>query len=122
MFRHPLAMHPACPGCGYVYDRGNGYFIGAMYSSYTLSLGAAVVVAAALWWAGAGVWTIVGVCAALLAVAGPVLVFPYSRLLWVWVEREGWLHDGEEDVESLKRAHLARGQRRSADPRGRDGR
>lgn len=108
MFRHPLHMHAQCTGCGYVYDRGNGYFIGAMYASYTLSLGGAIVVATALWFAGVELWTIVAICSLLLAIVGPAVVFPYSRLLWVWVEREGWLHDGNEDVESLKRAHLAR--------------
>lgn len=107
MFLHPLKMNDHCPHCRYQFDKGNGYFVGAMYSSYTLSLGISVVVAALLWWLGWSTWTIVAASSAAVLLAGPLLVFPYSRVLWVWVEREGWLHDGTEDNATLRRNYLA---------------
>lgn len=109
MFASPVRMNASCPACAYQYDRGNGYFIGAMYSSYGLSLGFCALLAGALWLAEWGVWPIVATCGAAIAVLGPLVIFPYSRLLWVWVERDGWLHDGQEDVASLRRAHMLRG-------------
>ncbi len=114
MFAGPLRMNPRCPHCDYQFDRGNGYFIGAMYSSYLLSLGLAAVVAGALFWAGWSVWPIVGACAIAVSLAGPLAIFPYSRVLWVWAERDGWLHDGQEDVATLRARHLqkARGAAR----------
>ena len=107
MFVHPLKMNEHCPHCNYTFDKGNGYFVGAMYSSYTLSLGVAVVAAAVLWWLGWSTWSIVAASSAVVVLVGPLLVFPYSRVLWVWIEREGWLHDGTEDNETLKRNYLA---------------
>ena len=38
---------------------------------------------------------------------GHWFAFPYSRCLWIWAEREGHLHDGEEDPQALKRAYMA---------------
>jgi uncharacterized protein (DUF983 family) len=107
MFAHPLRMHDQCPHCAYTFDKGNGYFVGAMYSSYTLSLGIAIVLAGLLWWAGWSAWPIVAACSAVVALLGPLAVFPYSRLLWVWIEREGWLHDGSEDNDALRQRYLA---------------
>lgn len=114
MFAHPLKMNEHCPHCNYQFDKGNGYFIGAMYSSYTLSLGIAMALAGLLWWLGWSTWAIVAASSAAVVLVGPLLVFPYSRVLWVWVEREGWLHDGSEDNVALRRRYLA--QRGEADP------
>lgn len=108
MFRHPLAMHRCCPDCGHQFDRGNGYFIGAMYASYALSLGLGIVTALAARLLTGSVGITVGAAAAVVLAAGPLWILPTSRVLWVWVERDGWLHDGAEDTETLKRAHLAR--------------
>ena len=116
MFANPLKMHPRCPHCDYVFDRGNGYFIGAMYSSYLLSLGVATVVGTSLFLLGWEVWPIVGACAVAVSVAGPLAIFPYSRVLWVWAESDGWLHDGQEDVATLRQRHLERARGKTQTP------
>ncbi|MBM4343084.1 MAG: hypothetical protein FJ100_06870 [Deltaproteobacteria bacterium] len=108
MFEHPLRMRPQCPLCAYRFDRGNGYFVGAMYASYALSLGLGIAVAIAAWLASASVGVTVSVACAAVGLVGPLAIFPISRAVWVWVEREGWLHDGEEDREVLLRNHRRR--------------
>ncbi len=108
MFETPLRMRPRCPLCDYQFDRGNGYFVGAMYASYALSLGLGIVVALATWLATASVGVTVAIACSAVALAGPFAIFAISRTLWVWAEREGWLHDGEEDREALLRRHRRR--------------
>lgn len=117
MFRHPLAMNEKCPHCHHQYDKGNGYFLGAMYGSYTISLLLGIALVAGLVASGVlrlhfpltgmDIASVVGVGLFLLAI-GPMVAFPYSRLLWVWAEREGWLHDGVEDVARLRREAAVR--------------
>jgi hypothetical protein len=81
-------MNEACPVCGLKFGREPGYFLGAMYISYPLS-----VVLLGLWillihllWPGLRLEF-----AALLAVI-PYLpfvpaVFRYSRVLWICFDR-----------------------------------
>src|SRR4051812_24822754 len=38
LWRGFLAMHDVCPVCGLKFDREPGYFLGAMYFSYLISL------------------------------------------------------------------------------------
>ena len=107
MFRTPVHMHARCPNCDYQFDKGNGYFLGAMYASYGLSLAVCGAQTIGLLLAGAS--TLVTIVAAIVTacIVGPCFAFPYSRCAWVWAEREGHLHDGEEDVQKLKRDYMA---------------
>ncbi|MBX6314180.1 MAG: DUF983 domain-containing protein [Isosphaeraceae bacterium] len=38
VFRGPLQMNEVCPVCGLKFTRETGYFLGAMYFSYTLGM------------------------------------------------------------------------------------
>jgi uncharacterized protein (DUF983 family) len=52
MFKGLLQMNDPCPVCGLIFEREEGYFLGAMYVSYVLGcavVGAAYFLAAALW-------------------------------------------------------------------------
>jgi predicted NUDIX family NTP pyrophosphohydrolase len=62
--------------------------------------------------AGASTWVTIVAAVLTACLVGPCFAFPYSRCAWVWAEREGHLHDGEEDVQALKRAYMeARGMK-----------
>src|SRR5438105_9687609 len=39
MFRSLLEMNDPCPVCGQLFQREEGYFLGAMYASYALATG-----------------------------------------------------------------------------------
>lgn len=88
IFSHWLRMHSHCPRCGLRFEREPGYFLGAMYFSYPLSvpiLGLLLLV----WYLLLPAWRI----EFLIGLAGfsylpfMPLVFRYSRVLWIYFER-----------------------------------
>ena len=88
MFRGVLTMNDPCPVCGLIFQREEGYFLGAMYVSYLLS----AVLMISFYFALAALlpdWN--GQVLALLAVVVylPLVpaVFRYSRVIWVYFER-----------------------------------
>ena len=87
IFRGWLAMYEACPSCGLQFNREQGYYIGAMYVSYLLSIPPVLVLDVILWrlahWSfGAA---IMGAFVAYL----PVVPFAVrlSRVIWIYVDR-----------------------------------
>jgi uncharacterized protein (DUF983 family) len=88
VFRGVFAMNDPCPTCGLLFQREEGYFLGAMYVSY--ALGAAVLL------------PMFFAAKALLPDLDPVLltfgvmfaywplvpaVFRYSRVVWIYLDR-----------------------------------
>jgi hypothetical protein len=83
-----LAMNDPCPVCGLLFEREEGYFLGAMYVSYALSsavLAALFFVVAAL----LPTWRSVPVALVAIALYLPLmpLVFRYSRVVWIYYDR-----------------------------------
>jgi hypothetical protein len=88
MFRGRFAMNDPCPVCGLVFQREEGYFLGAMYVSYVLStavLGILYLLATTL----LATRDNLPVTLAMLLLYVPLVpaVFRYSRVLWVYFER-----------------------------------
>jgi uncharacterized protein (DUF983 family) len=89
IFRGIVAMNDPCPNCGLLFQREEGYFLGAMYVSYFLSMAVYLVLHV--------VWSLVrsdwfSYTTMLLAMASflpfvPAL-FRYSRVLWIYLERD----------------------------------
>ncbi len=83
-------MNERCPDCGLRFFREPGYFIGAMYISYTFSVFLLSAIIGVLWWVFLRDWsllTIIGIGGVLLLPFVP-LMFRYSRILWMhfdWV-------------------------------------
>jgi uncharacterized protein (DUF983 family) len=87
VFRRGLEMFTYCPICKLHFQREQGYFLGAMYFSYFLSIPFIVTffllvrhftrLAPAL---------AVGLCALFYLPLVPVVV-RYSRVLWIWWDR-----------------------------------
>ena len=79
-------MHDACAVCGLRYEREPGYFVGAIYVSYAVTVGIAIVtvlVADATIGLGlaAQLAIAVGLCVLL-----PLLFFRHARSLWLGIE------------------------------------
>lgn len=77
-----------CPGCGYTFEREEGYWVGAMI----VNLGAAEVLFAvillttmAMTWPDVPWVAVVGLSAAAM-VAFPIWFYPRSKTLWVWLD------------------------------------
>lgn len=90
MFRGTVTMNDPCPHCGLIFQREEGYFLGAMYVSYALStlLFGVIYVAWALVLGWFGVWTAL----ASIATYAPLIpmVFRYSRVLWIYWDRHAF--------------------------------
>ena len=87
VWRGILAMNERCPECGLKYDREPGYFIGAMYVSYLLSIPPVMLLALSFWRYSGLSFNLAMVCtfAAYLPVV-PV-VTRYSRVVWMYVDQ-----------------------------------
>lgn len=93
LFRGPFAMHVRCSRCGLPFAREPGYFVGAMYVNYALTI--LVMLAAFL---GLGRFTDLSVTQQILLGSGlglacPLLFFRYSRSLWLSLD---YFFDPEE--------------------------
>jgi uncharacterized protein (DUF983 family) len=87
VFKRGMAMYYACPLCGVVYGRENGYFTGAMIVSYVL---AAPIVALMAWviWLLSG-WSVEITLLATFVLFLPMVpnLFRYSRVVWMHFDR-----------------------------------
>ena len=91
IFRKSLFLFPKmyerCPVCDLKFEREQGYFLGAMYISYGLGIGAILILALALWailgWRvdKAMIWGIV-----LFLPAAPFLTL-VARVLWIYLDQ-----------------------------------
>lgn len=83
LFRNWFRMHRECEKCGFVYERGPGYFLGSVYFNYGLT--ALLVTALYLgMWLGDVLpqeqlfWMVLAV-----AVVFPLLFFRWARSFWM---------------------------------------
>src|SRR5260370_1722195 len=85
LWRTYLAMYERCPECDLVYEREQGYFLGAMYFSYLLSIPPVLVLVLLLWWLTAWRFDVVLVAAfvAYLPLVPAVRRFPRVLLLFL---------------------------------------
>jgi uncharacterized protein (DUF983 family) len=86
IFKHWFALAAACPRCGLALDRGEGdHWLGAyafnLIFAELLGIGAAVTWIAATW--PAVPWEAVQIGVPALMIAFPLLLFPFSRTLWL---------------------------------------
>ena len=75
-------MHPKCPRCGLSFEREPGYYLGAMYFSYTLAVLFALPLCVTLFFFDVpAIWNALA-GAGQIALISPLLV-RYSRVLWL---------------------------------------
>ena len=87
LWRGYLAMHERCPVCGLKYEREPGYFLGAMYFSYLLSLPPGLIIVLLLWrWTG---WRFDSVMLGAFVCYLPLVpaVTRWARVVWLYVDR-----------------------------------
>src|SRR5262245_38883945 len=87
MFSGMFRMNDPCPVCGLIFQREEGYFLGAMYFSYALATGVLIplYLVAMLLLPGQDTW-VIALAATLAYVPFIPAVFRYSRVLWVYVD------------------------------------
>jgi uncharacterized protein (DUF983 family) len=88
IFRGRFAMNERCPVCNLLFEREQGYFLGAMYFSYALSipiLGAILLVEYLLFPQIRTEYLVLLAVIPYLPLMAPV--FRYSRALWIYFDR-----------------------------------
>ncbi len=97
-FRRFVLMNESCGECNLTFDRGHGYWLGAMMFNMACSLGAVVLVLVATVVATGPDpnWGLVVTATIVIAVLAPLIFFPFSRTLWMAAERAARLRDGAE--------------------------
>jgi uncharacterized protein (DUF983 family) len=91
VFKGLVEMNTVCPVCGLRFEREEGYFLGAMYFSYGMSvliLGVGTLLAALV----LPDWRLELVMLLVVAAYLPFvpIVFRYSRVLWMHFDRWAW--------------------------------
>jgi uncharacterized protein (DUF983 family) len=81
-----FAMHEHCPVCSFRYEREQGYFVGAIYVNFavTVILGLVPVVVADVIW-GLTIGQQLAIAVPLMIVV-PVVGFRWSRSLWLAID------------------------------------
>ena len=83
LFERWLTMRPACAACGLSFEREAGYWVGAIYVNYALTVALALGGYFAL-----AAWTTIGTGAQVALWSAFVIVFPFgsfrhSKALWL---------------------------------------
>ncbi len=90
LFRNWFKMADACPSCGLRFERSDGYWLGSMALNLVVTeaifVAALVALLVATW--PAVPWTKVLVSVVALYVVVPLVSYPFSRTIWVAVERQ----------------------------------
>jgi len=89
LFRHYLAMVPDCPGCGLHFERESGYWAGALAINIIATGGLFAIVFVAILIATIPHVPVALALAILIPIAalGPIVYYPYSKTVWVAVDR-----------------------------------
>lgn len=98
LFRGWVSMHQRCESCGFVFERGPGYFLGSTYINYGVTT--LTTTATYIWLRFiVGVprtWLVSGL--ALFCVIFPLVFFRYARSMWLsfdsWLDRQGAMERG----------------------------
>lgn len=85
IFARLFGMNRVCPVCGLEFEREQGYFVGAMYFGYALSIATVLPVVVAMVLLGYAAASIYVAACLVLAVLSPFL-FRYSRVLWIHLD------------------------------------
>jgi uncharacterized protein (DUF983 family) len=80
-----FSLQDRCNSCALALDRGEGsdYWLGAYAINLVLAEGLAAVIALAILWATWPKYLAAQIIGMVLAVALPILLFPFSRTLWL---------------------------------------
>ena len=88
VFRSFLTANDVCPACGLVFEREPGYFVGAMYVSYAMAVPAYLlaVLLLHLLFRRLSDLAVLAVGLPIICLGSPLL-FRYSRVIWMHVDR-----------------------------------
>jgi uncharacterized protein (DUF983 family) len=87
LWRGPLTIHERCPVCGFKYEREPGYFLGAMYFSYGLSIPPGLAIVLLIWRFTSWPFDTVLLAAFVAYVPLVPAVSRWARVLWLHLDQ-----------------------------------
>ena len=86
LWRTYLATNERCPECNLKFEREQGYFLGAMYFSYMLSIPPVLVLILLLWWLTHWRFDLVILAAFVAYLPLVPMVTRFARVLWLHLD------------------------------------
>lgn len=116
VFRGSVAMNDPCPVCGLIFEREEGYFLGAMYVSYGIGSVLIIPIFYLVQWLCPG-WSPAGLFGLTMLFYLPLVpaIFRYSRVVWIHFDRLSSHGDtSASGYEKLRRRELDRAREKGA--------
>jgi len=82
-----VPMNQLCPVCGLVFEREQGYFLGAMYISYAMAVPLLVLFLLLFWKLTSWPWNMILIASALALLPFAPLLTLFARVLWIHLDR-----------------------------------
>ncbi len=88
IFRGWLALTPRCPECNFSFEREEGYWVGAMIANIAAAeaLFGLLLVGGMIATHPHVPWTLLGIGGAVVMIGLPILFYPLSKTLWLWLD------------------------------------
>jgi len=89
LFPSLLTIHDPCPRCGLVFEREEGYWLGAMivaFAAVEVAFGLAFVITMLVTWPDVP-WNAVLVVGLVVTAVVPFLISPWTRTIWMALDR-----------------------------------
>jgi uncharacterized protein (DUF983 family) len=87
LYRAPLATFDNCPVCGLKFEREQGYFLGAMYVSYLLSIPPVLLLVVSIWKLSGWTFDWSAGAAAVAYLPFVPVVARFARVVWMYVDQ-----------------------------------
>jgi len=87
LWRGFLSMYDDCPVCGLHFEREPGYFLGALYFSYALSIPPVLALVLAIWRITGWHFDVVVLSAFVAYLPFVPLVTRWARVFWIYMDR-----------------------------------
>ncbi len=85
IFKSLLEMNLACQNCGYIFQKGSGYFVMSWFLNYILSGFIVMPVFLILVLKNYSAWVFIGVPLLILILIQPFMI-RFSRLIWIHLD------------------------------------
>ena len=87
VFRSGITMHESCPACGLIFEREQGYFVGALYVAYGLAVPILSMLTLIVWLITHATLGRSFLIAIIFFFPISPLVFRYSRVIWMHLDQ-----------------------------------
>jgi uncharacterized protein (DUF983 family) len=88
IFEGWFSLRPRCPQCNFSFEREEGYWVGALIANIAAAEGlfALVLIGGIVATHPDVPWTAISIIGAVVMIGLPILFYPLSKTLWLWLD------------------------------------